>query len=79
MSYFTFNINSIDAYIIYTHVNVFLFSFFFFYSGFGGQMWRRILPQGRKHSQRHPPWWEKVSQVCVYNKYIRCIYSYFPC
>lgn len=24
MSYFTFNINSIDAYIIYTHVNVFL-------------------------------------------------------
>lgn len=24
MSYFTYNINSIDAYIIYTHVNVFL-------------------------------------------------------
>jgi hypothetical protein len=28
MSYFTYNINSIDAYIINTHVNVFLFSFF---------------------------------------------------
>jgi len=68
MSYFTYNINSIDAYIIYTHVNVFLFSFFFFLFLFWvwwADVEKNIAARKKTFTEASPLMRKSFSGMCV--------------
>jgi hypothetical protein len=60
MSYFTYNINSIDAYIIYTHVNVF-FLFWFWWADVD----KKIAARKKTFTEASPLMRKSFSGMCV--------------